>query len=78
MPIRVRIKFFSVKYIFFSDLEFVQMYIQDAYPFKKPENPDRKDVTQEYEKVTQEGVPDVIPGIGAEWTEEYNSSSVTS
>lgn len=50
----------------FSYPEFVQMYIQDAYPFKKPENPDRKDVTQEYEKVTQEGVPDVIPGIGAE------------
>jgi len=50
----------------FSYPEFVQMYIQDAYPFKKPENPDRKDVTQEFEKVTQEGVPDVIPGVGAE------------
>ena len=38
------------------------MYIKDAYPFKKSENPDRKDVTQEYEKVTQEGVTDTIQG----------------
>ena len=38
------------------------MYIKEAYPFKKPENPDCRDVTQEYEKVTQEGVPDTIPG----------------
>jgi len=51
----------------FSYPEFVQMYINDAYPFKRPSDPERKDITQDYDKITQEGVPEEPAATPAEW-----------